>query len=102
MGVRILERLSRLLIGTGYSISGLHVRFSPVDSGSRLFSFFVTVERARGAFLIEVLLSLLTEVLLHRGCRSEPRLHQAVSLAMREHAPARVFFASEVSVLPVS
>lgn len=25
MGVRILERLSRLLIGTGYSISGLHV-----------------------------------------------------------------------------
>lgn len=28
MGVRILERLSRLLIGTGYSISGLHVEFS--------------------------------------------------------------------------
>lgn len=27
MSVRILERLSRLLMGTGYSIRGLHVEF---------------------------------------------------------------------------
>lgn len=67
MGVRILERLSSLLMGTGYSISLLHVEFYWLDSSSQLlaflffsllplflsFLFFKTARNAHGAFLIE-------------------------------------------------
>lgn len=56
-------------MGTGYSINGLHVEFHWLDSSSQLVSFFVTTENACGAFLIEMLVSLLTEVALHLSYR---------------------------------